>query len=116
MTLYKLNDQTEFSHKPKIRLLTETPFSKEIQICLGEGALMKEHKAPGAITIELFSGCIELGSPDSSTLMKPGDIAVFEANILHSLLAKENSIVRLSLSKNDTITRVQNLVIKGKTP
>jgi len=112
MTLYNLNDQIEFSNKPKIRLLTETSFSKEIQICLGKGALMKEHKAPGAITIELFSGCIELGSLGDSALMQPGNIAVFDANIMHSLLAKEDSIVRLTLSKNDTITRVKNLVIK----
>jgi len=112
MTLFKLNEETEFSNKPKIRLLTETPFSKEIQICLGKDALMKEHKAPAPITIELFSGCIELGSLEGSTFMYPGDIAVFEANIMHSLLAKEDSIVRLSLSKSDTISRVQNLIIK----
>jgi len=112
MQLFKLSEATEFSQKPKIRLLTQTPFSKEIQICLGKGAFMKEHKAPGAITIELFSGKIELGSLEESVLMHAGDIAVFDANVMHSLLAKEDSIVRLSLSLNDSIKRVENLILK----
>jgi len=113
MTLFKLTHETNFTNKPNIMSMGETPFSKEIRICMGVDALMKEHKAPAPITIELFSGSIELSTPEETILMQEGDIAVFEAKVPHSILALKDSIIRLSLSKSDTITRVENLIIKG---
>lgn len=111
MKLFTLTQDTLFSDKPNIHMMGETPFSKEIRICLGKDAFMKEHQAPAAISIELFSGEIELSTPEETRLMHAGDIVVFEAKVPHSLLAKKNSIVRLSLSKIDSFQRVQNLIL-----
>ncbi|MDF1881515.1 cupin domain-containing protein [Sulfurimonas sp. MAG313] len=113
MKLFKLQEDLNFTNTAKITSMGETPFSKEIRICMGVDALMKEHKAPAPITIELFSGSIELKSENDTHIMQEGEIAVFEANIAHSLFALKNSIIRLSLSKSDTIQRVQNLILKG---
>ena len=113
MKIFNLTTDASFTDKPNIVSMGETDFSKEIRICMGKNALMKEHQAPGAITIELFSGEIELSTPEETHIMSPGEIAVFAAKAPHSLLAKEDSLIRLSLSKKDSIQRVQNLIINS---
>jgi len=112
MKILSIAAEPKFYHKPDIQPLGETPFSKEIRICMGKGAFMKEHQAPAPITIELFSGKIELSTPKEKHIMCAGEIAVFDAKAPHSLFASEDSIIRLTLSKSDSIQRVKNLILK----
>ena len=67
---------------------------------------MKEHKAPGAIMVQVLSGKIEFGVGDENVILGALDMITLEPNVLHALTALENSIVRLSLSKNDDVSRV----------
>ena len=82
------------------------PHSKEIRINLEKGAEMKEHKAPGAIMVQVLSGKIDFSIGEDSATMNALDMVTLEPNIIHALTALENSIVRLSLSKNDDVSRV----------
>lgn len=86
--------------------LFDGPHSKEIRINLEKGAQMKEHKAPGAIMVQVLSGKIEFSVGDDNVILDALDMITLEPNILHALSALENSIVRLSLSKNDDVSRV----------
>ena len=92
------------------KVILETSFSKEIRIILKKGLVMKEHKAPYPIAVHLLEGDLKFGVENQTYLLKKGDIITLEANVLHSLTALENSVVRLSLSKLDNIKRVQNIV------
>ena len=112
MHIIKLNEDVTFGDKPIITPMGESGFCKEIRIALAKGVQMKEHSAPAAIAIELFSGVMELQSGSETQVMQAGDIALFDAKVPHSLHALEDAIVRLSLSKSDSIQRVQNLVLK----
>ncbi len=89
-----------------IAKLFDGPHSKEIRINLEKGAQMKEHKAPGAIMVQVLSGKIEFGVGDENVILGALDMITLEPNVLHALTALENSIVRLSLSKNDDVSRV----------
>ena len=89
-----------------ITKLFDGPHSKEIRINLEKGAQMKEHKAPGAIMVQVLSGKIEFSVGDDNVILDALDMITLEPNILHALSALENSIVRLSLSKNDDVSRV----------
>ena len=40
--------------KPQVELLLDTPFSKEIRICLSKGQEMKRHQTAFPIVVELF--------------------------------------------------------------
>ena len=86
--------------------LFDGPHSKEIRINLEKGAQMKEHKAPGAIMVQVLSGKIDFSVGENNVVLDALDMITLEPNVVHALTALENSIVRLSLSKNDDVSRV----------
>ncbi|MFC2346003.1 cupin domain-containing protein [Campylobacter sp.] len=89
-----------------ITKLFDGPNSKEIRINLEKGAQMKEHKAPGAIMVQVLSGKIDFSVGENNFILNALDMITLEPNVVHALAALENSIVRLSLSKNDDVSRV----------
>ncbi|MDD2827997.1 MAG: cupin domain-containing protein [Sulfuricurvum sp.] len=97
---------THFGDKPQIDMMFESFTSKEIRICMAEGNIMREHTAPGAIMIMVLKGSVLITSLEESVVLNAGDMIGFEAKVPHSLEAHEESILRLSLSKNDTFKRV----------
>lgn len=104
-------DNIEFKeNNVNVSVVLETSFSKEIRIIFKDGQAMREHKAPYPIVVQLLKGAIEFGAEGKKYDLKEGDILTLEGNIPHDLLAKEESIVRLTLSKNDTLKRVENVV------
>lgn len=96
--------------KPAIKLVLETPFSKEIRIAFKAGQLMKEHKTPFPIVVEIVDGEIDFGVNGETHSVKRGELLTLEGNIPHDLLAKRDSIVRLTLSKFDAVERVQQVI------
>ena len=95
--------------KPAIAVLVETSATKEIRIAMKEGQFMKEHKAPFAIIVQVVKGSIKFGVEKEELHLNYGDLIGLEANVPHDLFANEDSIVRLSLSKMDTLERVKNV-------
>ena len=89
-----------------IAKLFDGPHSKEIRINLEKGAQIKEHKAPGAIMVQVLSGKIDFSVGENSVILDALNMITLEPNVIHALTALENSIVRLSLSKNDDVSRV----------
>ena len=104
-------ENTRFADKPQIDLMLENEQGKEIRICMQKGNEMAQHTAPGAIVIMVLSGTVNIGSFDGSMQLGAGEAVYFAARVSHSLLAIEDSIIRLSLSKNDTIQRVEGLIL-----
>ncbi|WP_424002145.1 cupin domain-containing protein [Maribacter sp. IgM3_T14_3] len=92
------------------KVLLETSFSKEIRILLKNGQIMKEHKAPFPIIVHIVQGEIDFGVDGTHHTLKQGDIITLAANVPHDLLAKSDSIVRLTLSKQDAAERVEKVV------
>lgn len=79
-------------------------------IVFKQDQVMKEHKTSYPITVEVFEGEILFGVNGQTNTLTRGDIVSLEANVPHNLKANKNSIVRLSLSKKDSINRVKGVL------
>jgi len=111
MDLKSFKNEVEFdATRVKTKVLIETSFSKEIQILMSVGQVMKEHKTPFPILIHLLEGNIDLGVQGEIISMKVGDIIALEGDIPHDLTAKENTIIRLTLSKHDKVERLKEVL------
>lgn len=111
--MYKLsfNDGIEFDeNRAKTKVIVETSFSKEIRILLKKNQTMKEHKTPYPILIHILEGNIALGVQGEIVAMKNGDIITLDGDIAHDLTAIEDSIIRLTLSKQDKVERLKSVI------
>lgn len=97
-------------NKANISVLFESDFSKEIRIVFKDGQVMKEHKTAYPIVVEIFEGSIDFGVQGEVHHLKKADILTLSGNIPHDLKATSDSIVRLSLSKFDSVNRVKGVL------
>ncbi len=96
--------------KPAISVLFETDSTKEIRIVMRDNQLMKKHQTPFPIVVEIFEGEIDFGVEGTIHHLKRGDILALDGSIPHDLQAKSDCIIRLTLSKSDTVQRVKKVV------
>ncbi len=96
--------------KPAISVLMNTDSIKEVRIAFRAGQEMKEHKTAYPIVVAVVEGNIDFGVGSERTLLKKGMMIALEGNVPHDLKATEDSIVRLSLNKSDTIERAKHVV------
>ncbi len=101
----------EFSDKSVvITPMLSSDFGKEIRIAFKEGQIMKEHKTKFPITVMTMKGSIEFCVGSEMVVLNEGDVIALEGNVMHELKATEESVVRLSLHKSDTIDRVKGVL------
>lgn len=97
-------------NKPTIKVLFETDFTKEIRIAMKTGVEMKKHQTSFPIVVEIVTGKIDFGVQEEILHLKKGDLIALDGGVPHDLTAKEDSIVRLTLTKYDETDRVKEVI------
>ena len=100
-------------NKPAIKAILETDFTKEIRILMRENQEMKEHQTPFPIVVELLEGEIIFGVEGQNYEVKKGDLLTLSGRVPHNLIAKKESVIRLTLSKLDSSKRVEGVAEKS---
>ncbi len=95
--------------KPAINVLFETESTKEIRIVMRKDQIMKKHQTPFPIVVEMFEGELDFGVEGNLHHLTRGDILALDGGVPHDLLAKSDCIVRLTLSKSDSVKRVEKV-------
>lgn len=93
-----------------VKVMLETPFTKEIRILFKKGQSMKEHQTDFPITVHVLKGEIEFGVSGEKHILKAGDLIALGPSTPHDLFANDESIVRLTLSKSDSVDRVFKVI------
>lgn len=96
-------------NKVAVSVLVKTANSSEVRILIKKDQMMKEHQAPFPIVIEVFDGSIEFGVNGENHILKRGDIISLDASVPHDLKGIEDSIIRLTIQKQDTIERINSI-------
>lgn len=110
MKLASLTHELQYHEsRPTIQVLLETETGKEIRIAFRKDQIMKEHKTPFPIVVEIFEGAIDFGVNGKVHHLKKGDLVALEGGVPHDLKAVEQSTVRLSLNKADSAKRVEDV-------
>lgn len=78
-------------HNAKTTALLKADQLEIVRIVLQAGKGMREHAAPGEITIQCIEGCMELRTPDAMHLLNPGDFVHLRAGAPHSLMARSDT-------------------------
>lgn len=105
-----LENCTFNNEKVSISVLMETETTKEIRILFKEGQLMKKHQTSFPITVSMIKGKLDFGVNDKILSLIEGDLISLEGGVPHDLKAKTDCIVRLTLSKLDSVKRVEKVI------
>lgn len=104
-----LQDIEFHESKPVVTVLFETSFTKEIRIAMKASTEMKKHQTSFPIVVEIVEGNIVFGVQNEKMNLGKGDLIALESSIPHDLKALKDSIIRLTLTKNDQSERVQTI-------
>jgi quercetin dioxygenase-like cupin family protein len=65
---------------------------------LKQGAIVKEHRAPGSAVVQTLSGRIRLGLPNQTVELPAGALVVLEADLPHDVEALEESAFTIAIA------------------
>lgn len=98
MKLGNILSNNTFSDKVRLKLIIETPFTREISIHMNKDQVMREHQARLPITVHVVKGKIKFSVNQKDYDLAEGDLICLDGNIPHSFLALEKSVLRLTMS------------------
>jgi quercetin dioxygenase-like cupin family protein len=64
------------------------------------GSALADHRANGPVSIEVLEGQIAVTTADGTTNVTKGEALVIEADVRHSVVARTDSVVLLSIALN----------------
>ncbi len=105
-----LKNLTYNEEKPAISVLFETDTTKEIRIVFRQDQLMKKHQTPYPISVEMVDGTLDFGVENQTHHLERGDLLALESSVPHDLKAVTDCIVRLTLTKQDSVKRVEEVI------
>jgi quercetin dioxygenase-like cupin family protein len=68
-----------------------------VRIVLHAGKALREHSAPGEITVQCLEGEVDFSTPDATHRLQPGDFVHLRRDEPHSLSARSDASLLLTI-------------------
>lgn len=85
------------SDKPILEKVLQTEESVEVKMTLAKGVELKKHRVISRIIVQVLQGEIDFEKNGERFQMQAGDLITVERNVFHSLKAREDSLMRLTI-------------------
>jgi quercetin dioxygenase-like cupin family protein len=72
-----------------------------VLMAMAEGNVVKEHSAPGVVTIQALRGHVSVTSGGQATELGPGHLLLFQPGVRHDVRALEASTLLLTITGAD---------------
>lgn len=72
-----------------------------VLIAFDAGAKMREHDAPGPVTLHVLRGALRVGTPDGPVELRPGQLLALDTGLAHDVEALEESDLLLGVHPLD---------------
>lgn len=93
-----VQDDDALQRGPQSVTLLKTESLRLVLVNLAAGGGLKEHSAPGGITIHCIAGAIDVQSGQDSAHLVPGELVAMEPGVRHSVQAVEKSAFLLTIA------------------
>ena len=81
--------------------LTKSVGLRLVVTIIRRGALLREHRAPGAATLHVISGALALRVGDRPLELGPGEVVVMEPGLRHAGEARADTVFLLTLAEGE---------------
>lgn len=68
-----------------------------VRIVLPAGKALREHSAPGEITVQCLEGEVEFSTPEATHLLRPGDFIHLRRGHPHALAARSDASLLVTI-------------------
>ena len=93
-----IHDRSAIDRGPAAVTLLKTESLRLVLVNLAIGGGLKEHSAPGGITIHCIKGTIEVVAGADSAQLGPGELVAMDPGVRHSVLGVTESAFLLTIA------------------
>ena len=99
MFVFDLQQVAKFREKaPAVQILARSGHARYILFSFKAGQELKEHTTSSQISVQTISGHLLFATQEQESELLPGQIILLEADIPHSVTAKTDSVMLLTMT------------------
>jgi quercetin dioxygenase-like cupin family protein len=106
VAVFDLRALTHFQdERPYVQVISESSAARVLLFAFQAGQQLKEHRTTSQILVQALRGRITFTSEGSSVDLHAGMLLQLEANIPHSVVARTNAVMLLTMTPNPSQAR-----------
>ncbi|QBD83227.1 cupin domain-containing protein [Ktedonosporobacter rubrisoli] len=102
--------------RPYVQVLSDIDTARVVLFAFKAGQELKEHKTSSQILVQVLRGQVSFSATGTDVKLKAGMLIQLEANIPHSVVARTDAIMLLTMTPSPSNHSLQNELFRGIQP
>jgi quercetin dioxygenase-like cupin family protein len=103
--------------RPYVQVLSDIGAARVVLLAFRAGQQLEEHRSPDQVLVQALRGRVTVALPQSSVRLQAGLLLRLEANISHSIVARTDALVLLTITPDPTRCNHAGLdILRGHAP